>query len=290
MKLTIFTPTYNRGYCLDRLYKSLCTQSNSNFIRLIVDDGSTDNTQELIENWIGENKIKIEYHYQSNAGKSMAHNLGVKLTKTELFVCVDSDDWLSNNAVDIVLANAIRMNNSNTGLLMPRKFIGKTRLQETIMPNINETTLYDAYEKYGMKGDTMLVFKTAIINQFEFPHFTGEKFMPETYIYDLIDTQGCMVVVKNAVYNCEYMEDGYTNNVARLLKRNPRSYIACVNQRLKLMDKTIFSKLKDSARYISMMFVLNPKRLLKDSVYPIYTLLALPIGWLVYIRKFKNAK
>lgn len=114
--------------------------------------------------------------------------------------------------------------------------------------------------------------------------------MPETYIYDLIDTQGCMVVVKNAVYNCEYMEDGYTNNVARLLKRNPRSYIACVNQRLKLMDKTIFSKLKDSARYISMMFVLNPKRLLKDSVYPIYTLLALPIGWLVYIRKFKNAK
>ena len=81
MKLTIFTPTYNRGYCLDRLYKSLCTQSNSNFIWLIVDDGSTDNTQELIENWIGENKIKIEYHYQSNAGKSMAHNLGVKLTK-----------------------------------------------------------------------------------------------------------------------------------------------------------------------------------------------------------------
>ena len=291
MLLTIFTPTYNRSKCLMRLYNSLCQQTDSRFEWVIVDDGSTDNTRSLVRQWMDEAIVHIRYFYQKNSGKSMAHNQGVRLCKTEFFVCVDSDDWLTNNAVSVVLAAAEKLSPIHTGLLMPRRFIDeKSRFIQTLMPHVDSCTLYDAYEHYGMQGDTMLVFKTSILKQFEFPCFEGEKFIPESYLYNLIDCVGPLKVLCTAVYNCEYQNDGYTNNVALLLKKNPRGYIVCVNQRLQLMDKTLWTKFRDSARYVSMMFVLNPRRILNDAVYPIFTILALPIGWWVYRKKYKIIK
>lgn len=101
--LTIFTPTYNRSNLLLHLYKSLCEQINKDFLWLIIDDGSKDNTKELVDTWKKENKIKIQYIYQKNSGKHVAHNKAVELCNTELFVCVDSDDILTNNAVEIII-------------------------------------------------------------------------------------------------------------------------------------------------------------------------------------------
>src|SRR5699024_7599204 len=103
MTLTIFTPTYNRAYILPKLYNSLVEQSNKDFVWLIVDDGSTDNTKKLVFTWIRENKISIKYYYQKNQGKSIAHNKGVKETDTELFSCVDSDDYLTKDCVEVVM-------------------------------------------------------------------------------------------------------------------------------------------------------------------------------------------
>ena len=100
--VTVFTPTYNRAYTLERLYNSLVEQTNNSFVWLIVDDGSTDNTAQLVNKFIAENKINIQYHCQENAGKSQAHNKGVALCETELFVCVDSDDYLAPNAIERV--------------------------------------------------------------------------------------------------------------------------------------------------------------------------------------------
>ena len=102
-QVTIFTATFNREKLLSRLYNSLCSQTNKNFIWLIVDDGSIDSTETLVQTWISENKISIRYFKQNNFGKPMAHNKGVELTKTELFLCVDSDDYLTQNTVEEVL-------------------------------------------------------------------------------------------------------------------------------------------------------------------------------------------
>lgn len=101
--ITIFTPTYNREYCLGNLYQSLIGQTSHSFVWLIIDDGSTDHTRTLVASWIRENKIPIRYVFQENAGKAQAHNRGVEETKTELFTCVDSDDTLDANAVERVL-------------------------------------------------------------------------------------------------------------------------------------------------------------------------------------------
>ena len=101
--LTVFTPTYNRAYCLHQCYNSLVKQTNNNFIWLIIDDGSSDNTKNLVESWIAENKIDIHYHYQDNQGMHGAHNTAYKIIKTELSVCIDSDDFMPDDAVDQII-------------------------------------------------------------------------------------------------------------------------------------------------------------------------------------------
>ena len=104
MLLTVCTPTYNRAHTLPRLYESLVRQTSQDFEWLVVDDGSTDNTRELVDGWVAEGRIRIRYVYKENGGKPSAHNLGVRLAAGELFFCVDSDDYLTDNAVELILS------------------------------------------------------------------------------------------------------------------------------------------------------------------------------------------
>ncbi|MGL4335245.1 MAG: glycosyltransferase family 2 protein, partial [Turicibacter sp.] len=106
MIVSILTPTYNRAYTLQRLYDSICQQStknDGNYEWIIVDDGSIDDTKQLIKKFIDENNISIKYLYQENAGKPSAINLGVdNSTATYIFI-VDSDDMLTNDAIDTII-------------------------------------------------------------------------------------------------------------------------------------------------------------------------------------------
>ena len=101
--LTIFTPAYNRAYTLHKCYESLKKQTNKDFEWLIIDDGSTDNTRQLVQSWIEENIIPIKYHYQKNQGMHGAHNTAYELIDTELNVCIDSDDYMPDDAVEKIL-------------------------------------------------------------------------------------------------------------------------------------------------------------------------------------------
>lgn len=101
--LTIFTPSYNRAYTLHKCYESLKKQSSKDFLWLIIDDGSTDNTKELVDSWIDENIIEIKYHYQNNQGMHGAHNTAYELMDTELNVCIDSDDYMPDDAVEKII-------------------------------------------------------------------------------------------------------------------------------------------------------------------------------------------
>ena len=101
--LTIFTPAYNRAYTLHKCYESLKKQTNKDFEWLIIDDGSTDNTRELVQSWIEENLIPIKYHYQKNQGMHGAHNSAYELIDTKLNVCIDSDDYMPDDAVEKIL-------------------------------------------------------------------------------------------------------------------------------------------------------------------------------------------
>ena len=291
IQLTIFTPTYNRAYTLTKLYNSLKQQTSKQFIWLIVDDGSTDNTYELYQDWIKENIIQIEYYRQkSNLGKAMAHNKGVELTKTELFTCVDSDDALIHTAVeDILKCWNSRKYPDVVGLLAYKGFDDGRTLTYIKNQKIATTTLRDGYRRYGLKGDTMLIYRRDIISQYSFPYFDDEKFVPEAFLYDLIDCKGKLLILPKVLYICEYLNDGYTKNMSKLLARNPKGYLAFINQRLDLDNSTKY-KLCDTIRYISICMVTNQKHFILNSKYPLLAIISLPLGYLLYLKRFRIHK
>jgi len=290
IKITIFTPTYNRAYILSKLYDSLKKQTCKNFIWLIIDDGSTDETQSLVEQWINEGKVEIEYYRQKNQGKSMAHNKGVNLTNTDLFTCVDSDDYLKDSAVEEILTKWDEEQQSNyIGILAYKGYPNGKSL--TLMKNeiIESTTLKFAYSKLGLRGDTMLIFKTNIISKYEFPRFPGEKFVPEAYLYDLLDQEGELLLLHKVLYYCEYLDDGYTKNMARLLSKNPKGYLAFIKQRL-TFDVNLKDRILNTVRYTAMCLGSKEEKIIVNSIYPLITILSFPLGYIFYLKRYKGVQ
>lgn len=221
-KITVFTPTYNRGYTLNDLYKSLVKQNCKDFIWMIVDDGSTDDTKEIVKKFISENKIEIEYYYQNNQGKHVAHNLGVKKCRTELFFCVDSDDKLTSNAIfeilEIEKEGKIEKNNI-CGIVGNRCFSDGSIIG-TKFPEIEYESLSELYKK-GKKGDTSLIYKANVIKKYPFKVFENEKFLRENTAYDEIDKKYKLYVTNQIFTICEYLDDGLSKNAIKIEMKNP---------------------------------------------------------------------
>lgn len=284
MFLTIFTPTYNRANTLPRLYQSLMRQTVKDFCWLIVDDGSNDGTKELVDQYISENKLSIIYYKQENRGKSMAHNKGVEITTSELFTCVDSDDLLIDNAVEKIHYTWKRATSSDVGILAFKRTESRvvTELQDT---TTERCTLKGAYDHLGLKGDTMLVYRTDIIRNYSFPDFENEKFVPEAYLYDQIDQIGTLMLLREPLYVCEYLSSGYTANMAKLLFNNPEGYFCYINQRLRF-DSSLKQRFAGSIRYDAMAIAHKRKGMIRSAVYPGLALIAYPAGWLLYKRRY----
>ena len=266
--LTIFTPAYNRAYILHVLYESLCSQTSQNFEWVLVDDGSTDNTETLAKQWVRDKKIQMRYIKQENAGKPIAHNRGVKEARGELFVCVDSDDFLVDTAVEEIEKLGRKIKETNlVGILAFRGYPDSTPLTTISNDKVKQSTLRDAYNKYGLHGDTMLIYKTDIIKRFHFVVAEGEKFIPETYLYNQIDNVGKMYIYRKALYMCEYLPDGLTANVAKNLFDNYKSYVIYINSRLTVTE-SFFDKMKDTMRYEAIMLAHKEKHIIRDAIYP----------------------
>lgn len=286
--LTVFTPTYNRAYRLPKLYKSLCNQTNKEFTWLVIDDGSIDDTKEMIEKWQKEDIIKIRYYFQENQGKSAAHNKGVELTTTELFTCVDSDDYLTDNAVNRIIETWNNISNSNiVGVLAQKvtdKGVNLTLYRQT---NKNVGRLKEMYDKKIITGDSMLVYRTDVIKKYKFPKYKNEKFVPEAYLYDLLDQEGGLYVMSDKLYIAEYLSDGYSHSMAKLIANNPNGYIAYIVQRLKF-DKSLKSRFLDSIRYIAICLSARKKHVVRDAPYSLLCILAFPFGYVFYLMRYKK--
>ena len=284
--ITIFTPTYNRAYILPQLYNSLIKQNNNNFEWIIVDDGSTDSTKEIVDKWIKEKKIVIRYFYQENQGKPIAHNCGVKNAKGELFVCVDSDDYLTENAVKTILDKwrKIKYSKDCTGIVGMR--ITENGMPVgTLIPKIQYSTLDDLYTKYKYKGDTILIFRTEIIKKYLFPKIEGEKFIPETYLYDKIDQEGKLATIQEGIYICKYLEDGYTANTINIIKNNPKGYALCAKQKIQV-TQSYRNKFKFCAKYVLGNILANEKGYIHKSPEKILTILSIPFAYSIYYKKY----
>ena len=182
--LTIFTPTYNRAYTLHLGYEALSRQTCKDFIWLIVDDGSTDDTLEWVEKWIAERKIDIRYHYQENQGMHAAHNTAYRLIDTELNTCVDSDDYMPDDAVEKIITfwNAHGSKEVAGIIGLDADFQGN--LIGTPFPYECRRTTLGGFYAQGGQGDKKLVYRTDVIKQYpEYPIFEGEKYVSLGYKY-----------------------------------------------------------------------------------------------------------
>lgn len=290
MMITIFTPTYNRANTLPRLYESLCNQANKNFKWLVVDDGSSDNTRSLIESWVEEKKIDITYIYQENAGKSVAHNVGVENTDTELFTCVDSDDYLTKDAVEKILGSWLEikgMDNRIGGLILFRMLNDGQPITIYKDKSRNRGTLKSFYDDRILVGDTMLVFEREKMKWFSFPKIDGENFVPEAYLFDAFNYYYDFYLVPEYVYVGEYLEDGYTKNMARLIANNPKGYRRYIIQRLQY-DKKMRHKLADTIRYIAISFCCSERKVIKEAPYKCNAFLMYIPGFIFYLKRYKK--
>lgn len=279
--LTVFTPTYNRKNELKRLYDSLEEQTCRDFLWLIVDDGSSDGTGEYIEELRRTASFEIEYAYQSNGGKPSAHNRGVELTRTPLFACVDSDDYLTPDCVASIKEKWETRGEGDVGILA----FGSV----TSMPDADKvvrTTLKNAYDKLRLRGDTMLVYETEKISRYRFPSFPGEKFVPENYLYDLLDQDGTLLLLPKVIRISEYLPDGYSHNMNKLIKNNPLGYIAYIEQRLQL-DRGFKCRFSDTIRYAAILRVVK-KSVFRAKINKVRAFFAYPFGLLLYFKKYRG--
>ena len=280
-KLAIFTPTFNRVYVLSRLYDSLCAQICQDFEWLIVDDGSTDNTRELIEEWLKEKKIDIRYVYQDNSGKMMAHNRAVQETQTELFMCVDSDDYLCSVQVvgDIISFwdnHSKKLNDDICGIIAFKE-IGQKRM--AFPEGMNIAHLSELGDK-GFKGESALVFRRDVLEHYPFPYFAGEKFITDVYIYDQIDQKYKFMLYPYYAQHCEYHEDGYSHNYMKLLFDNPQGFRAYHNQCVSFRKK---GYLKNVICYIALSLRIGDWGMMRYASSKILTILLFPLGILKYL-------
>ena len=232
--ITVFTPTYNRAYILGQLYESLTRQTSKDFCWLIVDDGSTDNTKELIETWTAEGLLDIRYYYQENGGKMRAHNYGVTLCDTELFLCCDSDDYLVDNAVELIINKWKSYKGDKeiiSGLICPSCVYKNGIKIRNVVPQGEQLLSYREFStEKGNNSEAFLIYRTDILKQYPYPVIDGEKFFPEGFTHSKISDKYKMIVITDELVICQYMPDGYSMNDIKHFVENPKSMIIVENE------------------------------------------------------------
>lgn len=222
--ITVFTPTYNRAYIIENLYRSLQRQTNKDFEWLVVDDGSTDDTEVLFKEWIKEKSFAVRYIKTKNGGKHRAINLGLKEAEGELFFIVDSDDYLSDDAVESILSqyNYVKTDSEFAGVCGMRAYPNGRRIGGEVPFDIFEGTGFDYWFRNNITGDSAEVFKTDIFRQFPFPEIDGEKFCPEAVVWYRIARAGYKIRYFNKkIYFCDYLPDGLTAKITKLRINSP---------------------------------------------------------------------
>lgn len=285
-RLTIFTPTYNRAYILPKLYESLCSQTCLDFEWLIVDDGSTDETHELVEKWQQEGRVDIRYCLQENGGKMRAYNKAVSLTMSDLFVCIDSDDQLYNDTVvEDSLAFWDRMSRcgfpGGTAADRVAGWISQRKMPHS--PDVIQTEPYCGKLCEicsATKGETTIFIRMEVLRKYSYYVHEGERFIPDSYIYDQMDEKYLFLYHPYYSQICEYHDDGLTRNWKAWLFSNPYSYREYHAQRIRLRKPGLIHSV---ICYISISLHVGEWLMVKKSPMPILTLLFYPLGCLKFI-------
>lgn len=288
--LTVFTPAYNRAHTIGRTYESLCRQTCQDFEWLIIDDGSTDHTRELVESWMREEKISIRYIYQENQGMHGAHNTAYRNITTELNTCIDSDDYMPDDAVEKICSFWKKHGSDRYAGLIGLDQTEDGKIIGTSFPeSMKEATLSGFYQQGG-KGDKKLVYRTDVIRKYpEYPLFEGERYVGLGYKYQLIDQDYTLLTLNEPLVVVEYQEDGSSRNMYKQYWKNPKGF-AFIRKSDMCCVSCLEGKFKACIHYVSHSLRAKNKRFIKESPLPLLTILAIPLGIVLYVVTYYKVK
>lgn len=281
--ITVFTPTFNRAYIIHKLYQSLKKQTFQDFEWLVVDDGSTDNTENLFNDWlIEDNFFKISYFKTKNRGKHRAINFGVEFAKGDKFFIVDSDDYLIDNALNLVNKWFKTIEGKK------QEFCGVSGNRGKNLKDIWGTTFegemldctYLESVKNNITGDKAEIYFTDILRKYKFPEFENEKFIQESAVWFEIANEGLKIRYFNEIiYISEYLGDGLSANSKKNWIENPRGIAYVLRQQNKYYHVSYLRKLAQSFYYYKN--VKQTTNIFKAAKYMDTSILEIFIGYLL---------
>ena len=244
--VTILTPAYNRANLLPRLYKSLCNQTSKDFQWLIIDDGSTDNTQAVVDAF-DTNRVNVEYHVKVNGGKHTALNYSHPYIKGEVVCIVDSDDWLVDIAVEEIIKRKEQFFSFKNVKLIT--FLKGKNLTTPLLDEFPEEPTISNHIDFRVnaqrRADCCEVIDTEVFKEFLFPEFPGERFLGEGPLWNGAGFKYDTVYIKEILYVCEYLEGGLTESGRKLRLMCPHGGMANCNS---FYDDNSSRKVSDKIR------------------------------------------
>jgi len=283
--LTVFTPAYNRAHTIGRTYESLCRQTSKDFEWLVIDDGSTDNTRELVEQWMAHNNgFIIKYVWKENGGLHTGYNKAIELINTELCVCIDSDDWMPDDAVEKILNKWSKEKSDRFAGILGLDFYEDGNPIGGYFPeDVKSLKIIEMSAKYHHHGDVKVVHRTELMKQVApMPVFPGEKNFNPIYLFHKIDIHYPLLLLNDNLCFVEYQTDGMSNNMIRQYLNSPRSFSEIRKLLMSRKDAPFLLKFKNAVHYISSQIMLRNKNWLKDSPNKTLTILAVPFGIVLY--------
>lgn len=297
--LTVYTPTFNRAYCLGQLYDSLVSQQNKDFKWLIIDDGSSDNTKSLVDSWIAEGKVEIEYHYKPNGGMHTAHNAAYERLETEINMCIDSDDMVSADAIERILdfwsshrADGIggiyALDEDKHGKIIGQPFPDDLKSFQGWGCKV---IIDDNGKVIPVSGDKKFISVTKILKSYPpIPVFEGEKYYSLYYKQHFIERDFRILILNEPVCVVEYMPDGSSVQMYRQYVRNPKGF---KHLRELMMDMAPVFKIRftQAIHYINACLILGQWNFFKGRKNWLMVLAAIPFGVALHLLTiYKNRK
>lgn len=325
--LTVFTPTYNRAHTIVRTYESLCRQSNDDFDWLIIDDGSSDGTRTWVESlgekvsdcgarfdWMGRlldgedknhfviqtEQFDIEYIYKPNGGLYTGYNVAYATIQTELCVCIDSDDYMPDDAVEKIIALWRKYYPTDVRCLdvspvTSRTYCGIQGLDYNVVDgqpiggkfpkDLNEVFLHELHLKKLHSGDTKQVLRTDLMKKVSpMIGFEGEKNFNPIYMMIQVCDQYPLLILNENLCWVEYQigADSMSQGIFRQYVNSPRSFAKLRLLELTLKHNTLKDKCRSAIHYVSSCLLIKDKEWLQKSPEKMLTLMCAPLGLFLY--------
>jgi glycosyltransferase involved in cell wall biosynthesis len=296
---TVFIPSFNRATLLKRAIESVGNQTVRNFELLIVDDGSTDNTKDIVEMYQTKFDFPVHYHFQKNQGKHVAHNSALKLARGSFIVILDSDDMLVPNALERLefhwkqIPEKIR--DQFAGIEGHCAYSNGEIVGTRFPSDILDSNFLETRRKLHIGGDKKNSIRTDVLREFPFPVFEGEKFIRESIVWDRIARKYSFRYVNEVIQIIEYQDTGLSSNLFNLRVNNPKGFRLCFKEEVNLNRKFLsFTELyKSYVKYVRYSFHcgigLNQQH--REIESKILWLISIPVGTIDWYRdKFKIKK